>query len=303
MLRSLLLLLAKSRRFARFVTGNSFARRCARRFIAGDMLHEAVAVVRELNSEGISATIDFLGEHVTSADGAQRVSYVCLDLVEAIANEKLDANVSVKLSQLGLDVDPKLCEGLLKNIVTRAELRNSFVRVDMEGSAYAEQTINIVERVREHSHAVGPVIQAYLYRSELNVVKLLHSRCPMRLCKGAYKEPSRIAYQRKKEVDANFVHLMQILLKSGIYHGIATHDKKIIDQCIEFSQMWCISKKEFEFQMLYGIRRDLQKDLVRRGYKVRVYVPFGNQWFPYFMRRLAERPANLWFFLRSALRA
>jgi len=302
MLRSLLLLLAKSSRLCRFVTRNSFARRCARRFIAGESMSEAIDAVRDLNKEGISATVDFLGEHVTSADGARRVMYTYLTLLDRIAKERFDAHVSLKLSQLGLDVDPRSCVQFLNILVQHAARYDRFVRVDMEGSVYTQHTLDIVQRAHPHCPAVGTVIQAYLYRSSEDVAELLRRGCRIRLCKGAYKESAEVAYQQKNDVDTNFAHLMQRLLQSGGYHAIATHDEKVIKQTIAFATTAGIPANRFEFQMLYGIRRDLQRNLVRRGYRVRVYVPFGNEWFPYFMRRLAERPANLWFLLRNALR-
>lgn len=303
MLRSLFLLLAKSGCVERFVTHNAFIRRYAHRFIAGETMLEAITTVQELNKKGIFATVNYLGEHVATADGARRVMRVYLDLLDRIAKDRLDAHVSLKLSQLGLDIDPAQCARLLNIIVQHAARYDTFVRVDMESSAYTQQTLDIVCRVREHCPAVGVVIQAYLYRSSKDVDELLRRECRIRLCKGAYRESPEFAHQQKNNVDANFIFLMQKLLQGSAYHGIATHDSEMIAETIGFADATGISKDAFEFQMLYGIRRGLQKELVERGYNVRVYVPFGSEWFPYFMRRLAERPANLWFFLRNALRA
>jgi proline dehydrogenase len=303
MLRTVLLALAGSARAARFVKTNAAARAVAHMFIAGEEMDEAFDVAQKLHEEeGISATIDFLGEHVSSAEQARAVARTYLHLVDRIVEEKLDAHVSVKLSQLGLDVDPKLCAALLRALAKYAELRGSFVRVDMEGSAYTERTLDIVRWTREYSPAVGVAIQAYLYRSESDVRALLPHGCRIRLCKGAYKEPSDIAYRRKRDVDISFALLVRQLLRSGIYHGIATHDPAMIEETVVFASAAGIAPDRFEFQMLYGIRPDLQRSLVARGYRMRVYVPFGSEWFPYFMRRLAERPANLWFFLQNMFR-
>src|SRR5258706_12395582 len=213
------------------------------------------------------------------------------------------ANVSCKLTQLGLDLSADFCEGLLLSIVERAAGYENFLRVDMEGSAYTERTIELVKRVRARNPAMGTVIQSYLYRSEKDVQQLLTYGCRIRLCKGAYKESDEVAFARKKDVDGNYVRLMQMLLPSGFYHAIATHDPRMIAQTIRFAAAKQISKDDFEFQMLYGVRTDLQRQLVKDGFRLRIYIPFGRDWFPYFMRRLAERPANLGFFIRNSLRS
>ncbi len=223
-------------------------------------------------------------------------------IFDRIAAEKLDANVSLKLSQLGLDIDAALCQELVESIVARAAGYGNFVRVDMEGSAYTARTIDLAKRVRAKTPAVGVVVQAYLRRTESDVPGLLAAGCRLRLCKGAYKEPPDIAFPAKSDVDANYVRLMKLLLPSGIYHGIATHDPRMIAATEQFAAERGIGKDAFEFQMLYGIRADLQRDLVRRGYHMRVYIPYGRDWFPYFMRRLAERPANMFFFLKNLFR-
>jgi proline dehydrogenase len=216
--------------------------------------------------------------------------------------EGVEANVSLKLTHLGLDLGGEFCAEQLRTVTRRAEELGNFVRVDMEGSAYTDRTLRIVKQVRAETTAVGTVIQAYLYRSEEDVRELLRIGCRIRLVKGAYKESSRIAFRRKKDVDANFIKLMKILLPSGIYHALATHDPKMIEAAIRFAAEQNITKDKFEFQMLYGIRTDLQSRLVRQGYRLRVYIPFGQDWFPYFMRRLAERPANLVFFAKNFFR-
>ncbi|OLC88845.1 MAG: proline dehydrogenase [Acidobacteria bacterium 13_1_40CM_2_60_7] len=303
MLRATLLKLSESKRLAHWVTSNSPTRRMSHRFVAGETLDEALAAARACNATGMLASLDYLGENVSTVADAQRARDTYLEIFERIAEKKLNANVSCKLTQLGLDLSVEFCEGLVASVVERAASYDNFLRVDMEGSPYTQRTIELVKRVRSRNPAVGAVIQAYLYRSERDVQDLLGLGCRIRLCKGAYKEPPEVAFVKKKEVDANFVKLMQMLLVSGFYHGIATHDPKMITATIRFAAERKISKDDFEFQMLYGIRTDLQQRLVRDGYRLRIYIPFGRDWFPYFMRRLAERPANVAFFLRNLLRS
>ena len=303
MLRATLLKLSESKRLAHWVTSNSQTRRMSHRFVAGETLDEALAAARACNATGMLASLDYLGENVSTVADAQRARDTYLEIFDRIAEKKLNANVSCKLTQLGLDLSVEFCEGLVASVVERAAGYDNFLRVDMEGSPYTQRTIELVKRVRSRNPAVGAVIQAYLYRSERDVQDLLGFGCRIRLCKGAYKEPPEIAFVKKKEVDANFVKLMQMLLVSGFYHGIATHDPKMITATIRFAAERKISKDDFEFQMLYGIRTDLQQRLVRDGYRLRIYIPFGRDWFPYFMRRLAERPANVAFFLRNLLRS
>ena len=275
----------------------------AQRFVAGEGLDEAVAAARALNRAGRMVSLDYLGESVTSEAEARRAADAYLAAFDRIAAEDLDANVSLKLTQLGLDLSEDLCFGLLESVVERAQRYRNFVRIDMEGSAYTQRTIELCKRARVKSPAVGAVLQSYLYRTEQDAKDLIAIGCRIRLCKGAYKEPAEIAFPRKVDVDANYVRLMQLLLPSGIYHGMATHDPQMLAATKEFAAKNAIGKDQFEFQMLYGIRTDLQEQLVREGYRLRVYVPFGRDWFPYFMRRLAERPANLVFFLRNLFRA
>ena len=275
----------------------------ARRFVAGETLDEAIAAARKCNEAGMLVSLDYLGENVSTTADAQRARDAYLEVFERIAKEKLYANVSCKLTQLGLDLSPEFCEGLVLSIVERAEGCDSFLRVDMEGSFYTQRTVDLVKHIRGRSAAVGTVIQAYLYRSERDIAELLEYGCRIRLCKGAYKESADVAFDRKRDVDGNFVRLMQTLLSSGVYHGIATHDPHMIGETIRWAAAQQISKDAFEFQMLYGIRTDLQRRLVRDGYRIRVYIPYGQDWFPYFMRRLAERPANVGFLLRNFLRS
>ena len=302
MVRSTLLKLSESKSFARWVTSNQTTRKMSHRFVAGEALEEAIAAVRACNDRGMSVSLDYLGENVATAADAQRARDAYLEVFDRIAAEKLDANVSCKLTQLGLDMSAEFCEGQLLSIVERAASYGNFLRADMEGSLYTARTIDVVRRVRSQSPAIGTVIQAYLYRSEQDVNDLLAYGCRIRLCKGAYQEPPEVAFPKKEDVDANYVKLIQLLLPSGFYHGIATHDPKMIAATIRCAAEKKISKEEFEFQMLYGVRTDLQRQLVRDGFRLRIYIPYGQDWFPYFMRRLAERPANLAFFVRNFFR-
>jgi proline dehydrogenase len=274
----------------------------ARRFVAGETLDEAISAARKCNDAGMFVSLDYLGENVSTTTDAQRARDAYLEIFERIAKERLQANVSCKLTQLGLDLSAEFCEGLVLSVVERAAGYDNFLRVDMEGSIYTERTVELVKRIRARSPAIGTVIQAYLYRSERDIQDLLGYGCRVRLCKGAYKESADVAFERKPDVDANYVRLMQMLLPSGFYHAIATHDPHMIGETIRWAAAKQISKDDFEFQMLYGIRTDLQRRLVHGGYRVRVYIPYGRDWFPYFMRRLAERPANIGFLVRNFFR-
>jgi proline dehydrogenase len=302
MLRALLLALAKSTRLRRWITAHGATRRMARRFVPGEDLDPTIEAARTCNRAGMTASLNHLGENELTREDAERARASYTEALDRIAKEGVEANVSLKLTHLGLDLGGEFCAEQLRIVTRRAEELRNFVRVDMEGSAYTDRTLRIVKQARAESAAVGTVIQAYLYRSEEDVRDLLSIGCRIRLVKGAYKEPSRIAFRRMKDVDANFVKLMKILLPSGTYHALATHDPKMIEAAIRFAAEQNITKDKFEFQMLYGIRTDLQNRLVRQGYRVRVYIPYGQDWFPYFMRRLAERPANLLFFAKNLLR-
>jgi proline dehydrogenase len=275
----------------------------ARRFVAGETLDEAIEAARSCNNAGMSATLDYLGENVSTTADAQKARDAYLGMYERIAKEKLDANISCKLTQLGLDLSVEFCEGLVLSIAERALAYDSFLRIDMESSVYTQRTVELVKRVRAQTPAIGAVIQSYLYRSEPDVQDLLSYGCRIRLCKGAYKESAEVAYPAKSDVDVNYVKLMRMLLSSGFYHGIATHDPRIIAETIRWAAEKQVSKEDFEFQMLYGVRTDLQRRLVSDGFRLRIYIPYGADWFPYFMRRLAERPANLGFFARNVLRS
>ena len=299
MLRAGLLYLSESKRLRGWLTHWSVARRMSRRFVAGEELDEAVAAARASNEQGMTVSLDYLGENVKKEGEARAAQAVYLRMLDRIHAEGLRSNVSLKLTQLGLDLGDEFAKSLVQELVQRAESQQNFVRIDMEGSRYTQRTLDLFKALRASSEVVGIVIQAYLYRSEQDVRDLLSIGARIRLCKGAYKEPPEIAFPHKRDVDRNFVRLMQILLSSGIYHGIATHDPRMIEATIEYAAKQSLAKESFEFQMLYGIRRELQRQLVQDGYRMRVYIPFGGSWYPYLMRRLAERPANLLFFVRS----
>ncbi len=299
MLRTLLLELAKSFRLRRWITTNGATRRWSQRFVPGEEISLAIAAARICNRDGMTVSLDHLGENVFTREDAERACASYIDVLDRIASENIDSNVSLKLTHLGLDLGDEFCAEQLRKVTHRAaELRN-FVRVDMEGSAYTDRTLCIVKQARAETDAVGTVIQSCLHRSEQDIPDLLGAGCRIRLVKGAYKEPSQLAFPHKKDVDANYIKLMKVMLPSGIYHALATHDPNMIAETIRFASEQGIAKDKFEFQMLYGIRTDLQSHLVQQGYRVRVYIPFGQDWFPYFMRRLAERPANLLFFAKN----
>jgi proline dehydrogenase len=304
MLRSTLLYLSNQPRVFRFVRHNRLAKSFARRFVAGETLDDALAAVRALNAKHITASLDELGESVTNEREARATRDQYLRILDSIAAAKLEANVSVKLTAMGLDISEELCVTLMQDLLDRARQHGTFVRIDMESSAYTDITLRLFEErfypsYREH---VGIVLQSYLYRTWTDVQRAIELRCRVRLCKGAYKEPPTVAFPDKKDVDASYVKCMQALLEQGNYLAIATHDPKIILEAKRFARQRGISGERFEFQMLYGVRRDLQEALVRDAYRMRVYVPFGTQWYPYLMRRLAERPANLAFMTGNIVR-
>jgi proline dehydrogenase len=278
------------------------ARRLSSRFVAGDTLADAIFVSRRINQQGILVTLDHLGENVTSLEEAAAFRDVYITTLERLASEGIEGNVSLKLSQFGIDFSEQACRDNVELLVRRAAELGNFVRVDMESSEYTDRTLRLVCDLHARHGAVGTVIQSYLRRSE-DDVKLLSARgIRVRLCKGAYLEPAEVAFQDKAEVDANFVRLMQILLEQGRRPAIATHDEAMIAATRKFASERAIPPDRYEFQMLYGIRRDLQRRLVAEGYRMRLYVPFGRAWYPYFMRRLAERPANVLFVARNLLR-
>ncbi len=301
-MRALLLFLAHQEGFKNFFLRFRFFSETAWRFVAGETLDDAVKVVREANRMNINASLDLLGENTLAREDAFRATDQVLAMLDRIGQEKVNSNVSVKLTQLGLDFDTDFCFENLMRIVRHAGDKGNFVRVDMEDHNYTQRTLEIVLRARKEVANAGAVIQAYLYRSEQDVRTLIENKVLVRLCKGAYLEPAAIAFRKKADTDANFIRLMKLLLDSGQYHAIATHDEAMIAATRQYARERNLAKDSFEFQMLYGIRRDLQQPLAQQGYRVRIYVPFGNRWYPYYMRRLAERPANVLFIARNLFR-
>jgi proline dehydrogenase len=304
MFRSTLLYLSNQPRVFRFVRRNRLAKSFARRFVAGERLDEAVEAVRALNAKGISASLDLLGESVHNEQEARAARDEYLAILDRINADGLDCNVSVKLTAMGLDISEELCVAIMRDVLERAQRYGTFVRVDMESSAYTERTLRLFEErlypgFKQH---VGIVLQSYLYRTYADVERAVALKCRVRLCKGAYKEPAAVAYPDKKDVDANYAKCMHTLLEKATYPAIATHDPALVTEARRFVAERGIAAERFEFQMLYGVRRDLQEQLVRDGFRMRVYVPFGTQWYPYLMRRLAERPANVAFITGNVLR-
>jgi proline dehydrogenase len=304
MLRQTFLYLSNQPRIFRFVRRNPLAKKFASRFVAGETLDEALRAVRALNQRGISVSLDLLGESVHNEAEARAAGEAYVQILDRIHDEKLNANVSVKLTAMGLDVSEELCVANMHKILARACEYHSFVRLDMEGSDYTERTLRLFEDrlYPTYPENVGIVLQSYLFRTAADVDNAVELKCRVRLCKGAYQEPPTVAFPEKKDVDANYVRCMHTLLLNGNYPGIATHDEAIIAEAKRFVTEQRIPTERFEFQMLYGVRRDLQERLVREGYNMRVYVPFGTQWYPYLMRRLAERPANVAFVTGNIMR-
>ncbi len=319
MLRILLSYLAQAVWARRIVQSWGFARKMAARFVAGETLDQAVDVVKELNNRGINATLDHLGENVCTEEDARQSADEILTLIDKLKQEGVASGVSIKLSQIGLVVDSALCEENLLKILERAKSKNIFIRVDMEDSSLTEQTLELFTKTRNQGYhsIVGIAIQSYLYRSEADVRKLLETGTSIRLCKGAYKEPPGIAFPKKRDVDINFDKITELLLDRSLSEGsrispdgsfppipaIGTHDQERINLALEYARSIDLPKLGLEIQMLYGIRKNLQEQLAKEGYPVRVYVPYGSEWYPYFVRRLAERPANLWFFLTNLFRS
>ena len=304
MIRNALLYLSSQPRVFNFVRHNRMAKGFASRFVAGETLDTAIEAVRQLNAKGITATLDLLGESVRNEGEARESARAYIEMLDRIREKKLDANVSVKLTAMGLDISEELCVSNMQNILDRARDHSSFVRLDMESSDYTQKTLDLFyERLYPSYRAnVGIVLQSYLYRTSADVEEANKASARVRLCKGAYKEPAAVAYPDKKDVDESYVRCMRTLLTDGHYPGIATHDEAIVRETKRFARDNDIATDQFEFQMLYGVRRDLQEKLVREGYRMRVYVPFGTQWYPYLMRRLAERPANVAFITGNIVR-
>lgn len=318
MLRILLIYLSQAVWARKIIQRWGFAQKMSARFIAGETLDQAIAVVKILNKKGINATLDHLGENVSSREGAVLAADEILSIIDRLENEGVASGISIKLSQIGLVVDREICEENLERILERSRDRGIFLRVDMEDSQIKDLTLEMYYKARREgfTDTTGVAIQAYLYDSEKDIQKLLESNTGVRLCKGAYKEPPGIAFPRKNDVDKNFDLLMRLLVDRSLSAGpsistdgifppiaaIATHDEDRINQARYYAEAVDLPKKKIEFQMLFGIRSDLQNQLVDEGYPVRVYVPYGSEWYPYFVRRLAERPANLWFFITNLIR-
>ncbi|HSB29804.1 MAG TPA: proline dehydrogenase family protein [Pyrinomonadaceae bacterium] len=302
--RSALIWLSRQEGLKDFAARFAVFKKLTTRFVAGENIDEAVRFIREINAEGGSATFDHLNESVGSASEAESEVHEYLNILDRIDATGINSNVSIKLTQFGLGLDPELAYRNARRVVEEAHRRGNFVRVDMEDSAVTQKTIDIFKRLRAEFglNDVGIVLQSYLRRTFTDAQELVKLPARIRICKGAYNEPPEVAFPQKNDVDANYIRVMQLLLSSGIYHGIATHDPKMMEATIAFANKEGIGKEKFEFQMLYGIRRDLQRQLARDGYNLRVYVPYGKHWYPYFMRRLAERPANIWFVLKNLLK-
>ncbi len=298
-LRALFLWLSHRRWVARLALRTPGLRRVALRFVAGTTLAEAAEAVRALNASGASATLDVLGESVSDRATADAAAAAYVATIERIAADGLDANVSVKLTQMGLDLGVETCLQVIGPVVAAGRRHGIFVRIDMESSRDTDRTLEVVRRLRADGCDVGPVIQAYLHRSRTDVAELAAARVRVRVCKGAYAEPESIAWQRREEIDRSFVELVTTLLDADAYPGVATHDPRMIADVLAHVRQHAIGPDRFEFQMLYGIRRDLQRRLIEEGYRLRIYVPYGTEWYPYFMRRLAERPANVLFVMRT----
>jgi proline dehydrogenase len=314
MLRSLLIALSESRRIRSIAENSALGQKLSRRFVAGTTVEDLILAAVAMNRAGVRVTVDSLGENVTNREEALRSEARYHQLLDQMARHKLDANVSLKLTHLGLDVDESLAHTTVEELLQHAIAIGGFIRVDMEGSAYTQRTLNLVRELHRRPGAaghIGVVLQAYLYRTEEDARLLCSEGIRIRLCKGAYQEAAAIAYPSKPEVDANYLRVAQQILgyglryglrhglRSGLFHGLATHDEKIIGAIQAWTLQEGVPKTAFEFQMLHGVRRDLQESLAKQGWGVRCYIPFGTEWYPYFMRRLAERPANVWFVLKS----
>jgi proline dehydrogenase len=302
--RSALLYLSRQEALKDFASGFRPFKRLTTRFVAGENIEEAIATIREINARGCTASFDHLNESVSSpAETIDEVNEY-LQVLSRISESGIDSNVSIKLTQFGLEIDAELAYNNARTVVEDAARRSNFVRVDMEGSNVTQLTIDVFKRLRAEFglNDVGIVLQSYLRRTYDDALDMLKIPARIRICKGAYNEAAKVAFPDKKDVDDNYIRVMRLLLSSGVYHGIATHDPRMIDATVEHMQREGIGKKAFEFQMLYGVRRDLQEQLARDGYNMRIYVPYGRHWYPYFMRRLAERPANIWFVVRNLLK-
>jgi proline dehydrogenase len=306
LLRSAFIALSKNRSVRGWCEHSRIGRRLSSRFVAGTQIGDALLATQSVNNQGMSVTLDSLGEDVTSELEAREAAETYHQVLDCVAAQTLNANISVKLTQMGLKLSPELAYNITEGLARHAKQKGSFLRIDMEDSSLTQVTLDIVRRVHalpELRGSIGVVIQAYLYRSQGDIEQLLAEGIRVRLCKGAYKEPAEVAFPRKHDVDANFIRLGKMLLDSPVYHGLATHDEAMIAAAKAYATEHNIDPSRFEFQMLYGIRRDLQRQLVNEGYNIRVYVPFGSRWYAYFMRRLAERPANVLFLAKNLFRS
>jgi proline dehydrogenase len=318
MWRSLLIYLSKSSWLKKIVTQWNFAWRAASRFIAGESIEDAIRVIKILNQKGINATLDHLGEHTNDLTGIDRSTNEIIQILQRVNEEGICTNISIKLSQIGLGLNEDLCRDNLSRILAVARETSNFVRIDMEDASCVDATLNIFHGMLELDYYnVGLVIQSYLYRSEKDVSSLIERGAKIRLCKGAYKESANVAYPKKQDVDTNYDNLARLLMDKAKsiettipstdcrippIPALATHDETRINHAIDYAKQIGLPQKGIEFQMLYGIRRDLQDELIDSGYSVRVYVPYGTEWYPYFTRRLAERPANFWFFISNFIK-
>lgn len=305
MLRALFIALSRNQALRTFSERSAIGKKMSHRFVAGETVEDLIGATEAVNKLGIHVTVDNLGENVTNREEALHSKDLYHQLLDEVEKRKLDANVSLKLTHMGLDVDEKLAHCIVKDLMAHAIRTGNFIRVDMEGSDYTQRTMDFVrEQHRQPGAAghIGTVLQSYLYRTMDDAKLLCSEGIRIRLCKGAYREPASVAYQKKSDVDRNYVEVAKVMLKSGVYHGLATHDESIINEIKAWALKEGVAKASFEFQMLHGIRRDLQENLNRDGWGVRVYIPFGTEWYPYFMRRLAERPANVIFLAKNFFR-
>jgi proline dehydrogenase len=304
-LRSAFIALSHNRSIRKFAEHSAIGGKLSSRFVAGLEIDDALRVCAQINQQGMHVTLDSLGESVSTAEEAHKAADIYHRLLDQIAARKLDSNISVKLTQMGLALDPALAESIATSLAQHAQATGNFLRIDMEDTPVTQVTLDIVRRINaqpELRGSIGIVIQSYLYRSQADIEQLIAEGIRVRLCKGAYKEPPEVAFPKKSDVDANYTKLANMLLQSPIYHGLATHDENMIAAAKSFVAQRNIDRNHFEFQMLFGVRRDLQRKLVAEGFDVRVYIPFGREWYPYFMRRLAERPANVLFIARQLFR-
>jgi proline dehydrogenase len=305
MLRSLFIALSESQGIRSIAENSAAGQKVSKRFVAGRTMEELILATAAMNRVGVRVTVDNLGENVTNREEALRSKALYHELLDVIDKRKLDANVSLKLTHMGLDIDEQLAREIVTELLNHAIAIHSFIRIDMEGSSYTQKTLDFVRELHRRPHAaghVGAVLQAYFYRTEEDAKQLCSEGIRIRLCKGAYKEPASIAYPSKQDVDANYIKVAKQILQSGVFHGLATHDENIINTIKAWALREGVPKTAFEFQMLHGIRRDLQESLAKEGWGMRCYIPFGTEWYPYFMRRLAERPANVLFLAKNFLK-